>query len=114
MNEHEEHSLAELILMGAVEVAGVSEEGEFLYNFTDDAPKIVPEMFDQHLNRLHREVMYFWEQGFLHLENLSSFNPVIMLTPLAFDEDAIASLPEEKQLMLEEIKRGLEGEFGEF
>lgn len=114
MNENEEYSLSDLILMGAVEVAGLSSDGEFLYNFTDDAPKMVPEMFDKHLNRLHREVMYFWEQGFIHLENISSFNPVIMLTPLAFDEDAISTLPEEKQLMLDEIKRGLEGDFDEF
>jgi len=113
MNE-EEYSLSDLILLGAVEVSGVGSDGEFLYNFTEDAPKIVPEMFNYNLNRLQREVMYFWELGFIELDNITSFNPVVMLTPLAFDENAIEQLPQEKQMMLEEIKRGLEREIDDF
>lgn len=103
-----DYSIEDLILAGAIEVAGYDEESEdFLYSFTENAAEIAPEMFSKYLNKVHKAVLYFWELGFIDLEDISSKNPLVVLTDLAFDEDAVAELSEEKQLMLENIKRGL-------
>jgi hypothetical protein len=101
-----EPSMEELILNGVAEVAGVdSDTGEFLYNFTPKLREVMPELWNQRLNFIHEEIMYFWENGFIEVEDMDTRNPAIFLTPLALDEDAIAELPEDKQSSFREIKR---------
>lgn len=101
-----EFSIEKLILEGAVEVSGVREEtGEFLYSFTDKIQEILPEMYKQHLDFMHQEIMYFWELGFLNIDDLGKSNPSITVTELAFDEEALESLPPKRLETLNEIKR---------
>jgi hypothetical protein len=101
-----EPSMEELILSGVVEVAGIdSETGEFLYNFTHKLKELMPELWNERLDFIHQEIMYFWETGFLDVEEMDSKNPIVFLTPMAFDEEEISNLPEDKRESLEEIKR---------
>ena len=102
----EEPTIEDLLLAGAIEVYGVdSETGEFLYNFTNKMQDIMPELYKEHINDVHNEVMYFWEVGAVEMTEMESNNPKIRLTEKAFDEDFIASLPESKKNSLKEIKR---------
>jgi hypothetical protein len=104
-----EPSMEELILNGVVEVAGVdSETGEFLYNFTPKLREVMPELWNERLDFIHGEIMFFWENGFIEAEDMDSANPKVILTDLADDEDAIAELPKDKQESLREIKRMFE------
>jgi hypothetical protein len=101
-----EPSMEELILNGVVEVAGVdSETGEFLYNFTPKLKEVMPELWNERLDFIHGEIMFFWENGFMEAEDMDSINPKILLTDLANDPEAIAELPKDKQESLKEIKR---------
>ena len=101
-----EPSMEELILNGVVEVAGPdAESGEFLYNFTPKLRELMPELWNDRLDFIHNEIMYFWEKGFIDAEHMDDVNPVVLLTDLAHDEDAISELPPEKQESLREIKR---------
>jgi hypothetical protein len=101
-----EPSMEELILNGVAEVAGVdSETGEFLYNFTPKLREVMPDLWNKRLNFIHEEIMYFWENGFIEVEDMDTTNPAIFLTPLALDDAAIAQLPEDKQSSFREIKR---------
>jgi len=101
--------MEELILNGVVEVAGVdSETGEFLYNFTPKLREVMPELWNERLDFIHGEIMFFWENGFIEAEDMDSINPKVVLTDLADDEDAIAQLPADKQESLREIKRMFE------
>lgn len=101
-------TLEEMILSGAVEVAGLDKNtGEFLYSFTTEAPKLVPQFYKRHLDFVHREIMFFWENGFIDLDDMMRSNPAISLTPKAFDEDALAGLSPERYEALAEIKKAL-------
>ena len=101
-----DESIDSLILAGVVEVAAVdTETGEFLYSFTDKFKEIMPELYEIHINYIHNEVMYFWEKGLVHIDDITSENPVVSLTEKAFDEDAISQLSKSKQESLNEIKR---------
>lgn len=105
-----EPSIEELILAGAIEVAGVDpESGEFLYNFTVKSAEIMPEIFHQHMEMLHDEITFFIEEGFLEVEdNDRETGATLFLTPLSFDASAINDLPLERQESLKEIKRMFE------
>jgi hypothetical protein len=101
-----EPSMEELILNGVVEVAGIdADTGEFLYNFTPKLRELMPDLWNERLDFIHNEVMYFWEKGFIDAQGMDDINPTVLLTDLAHDEDAISELPPEKQESLREIKR---------
>jgi hypothetical protein len=104
-----EPSMEELILNGVVEVAGIdAKSGEFLYNFTPKLRELMPELWNERLDFIYKEIMYFWENGFIEAEGIDGVNPVVLLTELANDESAISELPEDKQESLREIKRMFE------
>lgn len=106
MDEEDIPSIEELILNGIVEVAAIDPDtGEFLYNFTKDFKEAMPEIYEIHMQYVYGEVLYFWERGFVLLEDFESENPIIRLTTKALDEDALASLPKDKRQSLEELKR---------
>lgn len=104
----ENNSIDDLILSGAVEVAAIdAETGEFLYQFTDKLPEVMPELYKYHMLKMHEDVMYFWEHGFLNVHDFAGDNPKISLTEKSFDTEAVSQLPEEMQHILKEIKRVL-------
>jgi hypothetical protein len=99
-----EYSLDELIMMGAVEVAGVHENsGELLYNITEKAHDILPALYNKFMNQIHQKVMYFWEKGFLEFDDMSKENPNIRLTSKAMDDDELSKLSIEKLLEFQNL-----------
>lgn len=99
-------SIDDLILAGAVEVSGIdAKTGEFLYQFTDKLKDVMPELYKAHIQNIHDEIMYFFERGFIDIENVENVNPVIRLTNMAFIPAEIAKLTPEAQQSLQEIKR---------
>jgi hypothetical protein len=99
-------SIEELILNGVVEVSGIdAETGEFLYSFTSKLHEIMPDFFNDRMDFVKGEMAFFLELGFLEVNDPEADNPIIFLTDKAFDEDEVASLSENKQKSLKEIKR---------
>lgn len=97
-----EYSLDELIMMGAVEVAGVHENtGEILYNITDKMNDVLPILYNRFMEQVHKKVMYFWEQGFLEFDDMTKDNPSISLTAKAMDDEELIKLPTEKLIEFE-------------
>lgn len=102
-------TIEELILNGIVELSGIdSDTGEFLYNFTEKLKKDMPELWNKRMEFIKSEITFFWENGFLEVENFETNEPIIMLTEMAFDEYEIAKLSKERQHTLKEIIRMLE------
>ena len=97
--------IEELILSGALEVSGIDiDSGEMLYNFTDKLKDISPELFKDMSDYISTETMSLWVEGFLDID-VTEQNPMVRLTPKAFDEEEINKLPKEKQYTLKEIIR---------
>ena len=97
--------IEELILSGALEVSGIDiDSGEMLYNFTDKLKDISPELFKDMSDYISTETMSLWVEGFLDID-VAEQNPMVRLTPKAFDEEEINKLPKEKQYTLKEIIR---------
>jgi hypothetical protein len=94
----------DLVEQGAIEYAGLNEEGEAIYNFTDKLKDINPDLFDIHQTQLNREVMFLWEQGFITVDLLQD-NPDVGLTEKSFDERCIDELDDIYKSVLKEIKR---------
>ena len=103
----EDEMMEFLILQGALEISGVDQRnGEFLYSFTPKIKEVMPEMYNDHLDSVNKEVMNLWEQGYLYLDLLEE-DPIISLSPKALDADEVNRLSMEEQWCLSEIKRVL-------
>lgn len=97
--------IEDLILSGALEVSGIDiDSGEMLYNFTDKLKDINPELFKDMSDYISTETMALWAEGFLDID-VTETNPMVKLTPKAFDDAEVNKLPKEKQYTLKEIIR---------
>lgn len=102
----EDINIEGLILSGALEVAAVDvESGEILYQFTDKLKDIMPELYNEHLNFVNAEVLYFWERGFLTIDDITSDNPIVRVSQKSLDVEQVKALPRDKQRSLAEIMR---------
>lgn len=103
----ENNEIDELILSGALEPAGIDPEtGEMLYSFTNKLKDINPLLHKEVNNMFSSHMMKLWELGMVNM-NVADKNPIVELTPQAFDKDLIASLDEDIAYTLKEIKRSL-------
>lgn len=100
------NEIEKLILAGGIQVAGVDETGEILYQFTPKIQQINKDLYDEHLNFVNSEVMKLWELGFVNID-LFAKEPIVTLTPKAFMPDAILTLNKQQRWSLDEIKRVL-------
>ena len=100
-------SLDDLILSGAVEPAGIdSETGEMLYTFTNKLKYISPVLHREIDNMFSSHIMKFWELDMIVMDVTES-NPIITLTPKAFNASLVDLLSKEELHTLQEIKRNL-------
>ncbi len=109
MTNNEDAIIDDLILQGALEVAGVdAKTGEFLYSVTEKMKDIMPDLYEEHLNTVNKDIMALWEKGFVDID-FSEDNPIVRLNFKAHSIDEVSMLSKDLQWALEEIKRHLMG-----
>lgn len=104
MEDREQQIIDMLVLSGALEIAGISDSGDMLYNFTEKLKEVMPALYEEHMNFVNAEIMALWEKGFINIDLLSD-DPRIKLTELAFDDQELTSLNDSQRWSIEEIKR---------
>jgi len=94
-----------LILQNALEVSGIdSATGELLYSITAKMKEVMPDLYDDHLNFVHTEILELWQQGFLEI-NFMEDDPTVSLTEKTLDQDELSKLTKQQLWSLEELKR---------
>ena len=102
---NEENLIDDLILSGALEIAGVdSNNGEFLYSITPKMKDVMPDLYKDHMDQVTVGIMRLWENGFVDI-TLEDIDPVVTLSNKAYDEKELSRLSREDRWALDEIKR---------
>lgn len=101
-NEQFEEDFQQLILDGMVQPAGLTAEGEMMYEFTDKAFQEIPNLAERATQLFSETVSTLWEKGFVSM-NVADANPLITITEKALDEEAKEELPYEERVTLEYI-----------
>jgi len=65
---NEEQKLEYYIEIGAVEVAGIQEDGEFLYEITEKAKDVAPELWESHIEYIDNTILDLYEKGLVQIE----------------------------------------------
>lgn len=103
MNDPIDDMIEKLILLGAMEVAGIdSVTGEFLYSFTPKFAEINPELSKEVNNSIHNSILELWSEGFLEID-MTLDEPMVALTEKCFDKEAINQLDFRQQSFLRSI-----------
>jgi hypothetical protein len=107
MNNEEDKLIDDLLLAGGLEISGIDEtNNEFLYTMTSKMKDLMPELYEDHLDRVNQDIMNLWEKGFVNVDMMSD-DPFVTLAQKAYDISEISKLTKEEVWSLEEIKRML-------
>ena len=105
MSSEENEMIEKLILEGGLEVAGIdSENGSLLYSFTPKIKELMPELYNDHLNRVNAEILSLWERAYVDIDFLAK-EPVVTLTNKSFDPVEMSKLRKQDVWAIEELKR---------
>jgi hypothetical protein len=97
--------MEDLILNGILEFFGIDEKtGEVLYRFTNKLKDFSKDLENEVNMFFSQEMMQLWEYGFIDMD-LTTDNPIVRLTPKAFDDEKINKLTTQNKLSLKEILR---------
>jgi hypothetical protein len=108
MNNNEDELIKNLILQGALEVAGVdSETNELLYAITPKMQEIMPDMYEDHLKTVNRDLLNLWEKGYVNIDFFLP-DPVVTISEKGVNKDEISKLTKPEIWALEEVKRLLQ------
>jgi hypothetical protein len=103
--DEEDLLIEELIISGALEIAGIDKNtGQPLYNMTKKMKEVMPELYEEYLDSTNKSIMGLWEKGFVDM-NLLEKDPIVMPNIKAYDLYEISKLTVEEVWTLEEIKR---------
>ena len=72
--------LAHYLEIGAVEVAGVAEDGELIFAISEDAKEIAPELWESHMNYVDRTLMELYEKDLIRIEYDENLEATISLS----------------------------------
>jgi hypothetical protein len=108
MNNNEDELIKNLILEGALEVAGVdSETNELLYSITPKMQEVMPDMYEDHLTQVNRDLLNLWEKGYVNIDFLLA-DPVVTISEKGLDKSEVVKLTKPEIWALEEVKRLLQ------
>jgi hypothetical protein len=105
MDNNEDELIKNLILQGALEVVGVdSETGELLYAITSKMKDVMPDMYEDHLTTVNRDLLNLWEKGYVNIDFLLA-DPIVTISEKGLDKNEVSKLTKHEIWALEEVKR---------
>ena len=105
MNNNEDKLINNLILQGALEVAGLdAETGEFLYAVTPKLQEVMPDMYEDHLKVVNKDLLNLWEKGYLNIDFFLP-DPIVTVSEKGLDKAEVSKLTKPEIWALEEVKR---------
>lgn len=104
--EIEPNSLDDLILRGAVEVAGLTENGEMQYRLTEEAETVAPDLYNRTLDFFYSQLTLLWADGFVNID-MTEVNPSVSLNDKSFNQEEVDKLSFPQQETLKIVKQAL-------
>ena len=105
MTNNEDELIKNLILEGALEVAGLdSDTGELLYTVTPKMQEFMPDMYEDHIKQVNKDILNLWEKGYVNINFLDE-EPMVTISEKGLDKKEVAKLSKQEIWAFEEIKR---------
>lgn len=76
MSDKEEERMSYYMEIGAVELAGMDDSGEFIFKITEKAKDVAPELWQAHEDHVNRSLIELYDKGLINIvydDNLDAF-----------------------------------------
>ena len=84
-DEQFEMDLAYYMEIGAINLVGLNDDGEAVYEITELAQEIAPELWQSHIDYVDQTMMELFEAGLLNVEYDENLEATIYLTPEGYE-----------------------------
>ena len=81
----EDEKLAHYLEIGAIEVVGIEDDGEFIFKINESAKDLAPELWDAHEEHINTTLLDLYEQGLINVSYNESLEAMIEVTPEGMD-----------------------------
>ena len=81
----EDEKLAYYLEIGAIEVVGIEDDGEFIFKINDSARNLAPELWDAHEDYVNDTLLELYENGLVNVSYNENLEAIIEITPEVFD-----------------------------
>ena len=80
MDERETEAFDHFVEIGAIELEGVDEDGEFLYSITDKAEEVAPELWRAHMDMTEKMMTEMFQKELINIEYDEELNAMISVS----------------------------------
>jgi len=67
-DEYEYERLNHYIEIGAIELSGIDDDGQFIYGITNKAKDVAPELWSAHMDHIDNVLQNLYEEGYVEIE----------------------------------------------
>jgi hypothetical protein len=78
--EEEDDRMAYYLEIGAIELAGVDENGEMIFAINDRAKELAPELWEAHMNYVDNSLLELYKDGYIDIEYDENLEAMINLS----------------------------------
>lgn len=82
--ESEDSRMAHYLEIGAIELAGMDEDGEMLFTINDSAEELAPELWQAHMDYIDKNLIELYEAGYLKVDYDDNLEAMISLSEEGF------------------------------
>ena len=78
--DSDDSRMAYYLEIGAIELAGMDENGEMIFAINENAKEIAPELWEAHTNYVDRNLVELYEEGYIQVEYDENLEAMISLS----------------------------------
>ena len=79
MSDEDYEMLEHYLEIGAIEIEGVSEDGEIMFSMSENAKELAPELWKAHTQFIDRTLIKLYEQGLIDVEYNENLEATLIL-----------------------------------
>lgn len=77
----EDEKLAYYLEVGAIELQGIDESGEFIFSINESAKELAPELWEAHSDYVNDTLLELYEKGLVNVSYDENLEAIIEITP---------------------------------
>ena len=75
-----EDKMEHYLSIGAIELSGVDEDGEFIFNITEKAKILAPELWQAHEDHVNESLVHLYEKGLISVTYNDDLEAIIEMS----------------------------------
>ena len=83
--DSDESRMAHYLDIGAIELAGMDEDGEMIFAINENAKEIAPELWEAHMNYVDKTLVELYEAGLVKVDYDENLEAMISLSEEGFE-----------------------------